>query len=898
MTDRLYRALLLLYPVAFRERFGAEMFELFCTRRQAARSRGTVATARFWSGVAADVISSLWTQHRPDTLAPWTLLFAGAGPNIRDAARFLRRSPGVSLAIILLTAVTIGAASSVFTVVNAVLLRPLPFPHPERLVLVWEARPDRGVDRNLVSGHEFPVWEEQARAFERMAAMVFSGPVTLSGAGDPKALTAVRVSAGFFDVLNVRPAIGRAFLPQEDAPGAAQVAILSEHVWRERFGGDSTIVGRKIVLDDKPVEVVGVMAASFNYPTSVLGSRVDFWSPIAEPIRFYRGRHYLTVVARLKPDISISQAQDDMARVSGNLRTQFPELNHGHDARVVPLQGDLVRDTRASLLLLMGAVACLLLIGCSNIAGLLLARGLARQREVSVRLALGSTRVGVARQLLAESLMLSMCGAALGVIATFWVVGAIPALIPRDLLTIDRLEVDGMVLLFALAVAVATGLLFGIAPALQIRHVNLATVLHSGRTMIAGTHPRMRRGLVMGQVALTLVLALGAGLLTRGLLALQTIDLGYQTTGVLAVEVTLPSARYAKAAQQRQFFTDLAARASAIPGVTSIALANAVPLSGRFSGIALDVEGQPAPSPGQERNARYRIVSSDYFRTMKIPVLSGREFTDADARVAVPLLRWFPQQPEPEGSDRPQAAPAAVINATLARQIWPGTDPIGRRFKMLFSPWITVVGVVADTRNDSPGEPSRPEVYLHDLQEPQAGMSLLVRTANDPFTAAPLVRSAIWDLDRSLAITSMHSLDEIAAKTYGLPRLTSAVVGAFALVALGLMLAGIYGLMAFTTLQRLPELGLRVALGADRAQVLRLVVREGLAPGLAGIALGLVGAAVLVRFVQQGVFGIPAIDPLTWITVTTIVIASIVVACWWPARRAARVDPMIVLRGE
>jgi putative ABC transport system permease protein len=899
MTDRLYRALLHLYPATFRERFGDEMSELFRVRRHAARRRGVVATIWFWVSVASDVLSSLWTQHRPDALAPWTLMFAGAGPDVRDAARFLRRSPGVSIAIVLLTAVTIGAASSVFSVVNAVLLRPLPFPNSERLVLVWEARPERGTYRNVVSGHEFPVWEEQTRAFARMAAMWFSGPVTLSGAGDPKSLTSVRVSAGFFEVMDVRPALGRGFAPQEDTPGRGQVVVLSERLWRERFGGDRTIVGRKILLDDKPFEVIGVMPGSFTYPTSAIGSPVDIWSPIAEPIRFYRGRHYLTVVARLKPEVTLAQAQDDMSRIAGDLRKQFPDLNHDHDAHVVPLQGDLVRDTRASLLLLMGAVFCLLLIGCSNIAGLLLARGLARQREVSIRMALGSSRLGVARQLLAESLLLSIGGAALGIAFTFWTVRAMPSLIPPDLLAIDRIDVDATVLLFALAMAVATGLLFGIAPALQIRHVQLATVLQqAGRSMLASHHPRLRRGLVMGQVALTLVLALGAGLLTRGLLALQTVDLGYSTSGVLAVDLTLPGARYANAAQQRQFFAELTTRTAAIPGVTSVALINSVPLSGRFSGSSIDVEGQTVARADERPSARYRIVSTDYFKTMRIPVLSGRVFADSDARIAVPLIRWFPQQPQPQGFDRPQSPPVAVINATMARQVWPGADPIGRRFRMILSPWITVVGVVADTRNESPGEPAKPELYLHDLQEPQSGMSVLVRTASDPFAAAPLIRSAVSDLDRNLAITSMQSLDEIAAKTYGLPRLTSSVAGTFALVALGLMLAGIYGLMAFTTAQRLPELGLRVALGADRAQVLRLVVREGLAPGLGGIVLGLLGAVALLRFVQQGVFGVPAIDPLTWITVTTIVIGSIVIACWWPARRAARVDPVIVLRGD
>jgi predicted permease len=895
---RLYRALLHLYPVQFRQRFGDEMTELFCMRHATAVSRGTLRRIVFLARAAIDLLTSVWREHGLGAPSPRHLM-TGTAISVRDAARFLHRSPGMSVTIVLLMALTIGAASSVFSVVNAVLIKPLPYADPQQLVIIWETRPERNVERNGVSGHEFPAWEEQSRAFARMAAISWWVPVTLTGAGDPKSLVGARVTSGFFDVMGVAPRIGRTFVPAEDVPGHGQLAILSERLWRERFSSDVNVIGRKVLFDDRPFEVVGVMPATFSFPPAVLGSRVDFWSPIAEPIRSYRGRHYLSVVARMKPGVSLAEAQADIERVAHNLRAEFPQLNYGHSARVVPLQRELARTSRASLMFLFGAVLCLLLIGCSNIAGLLLARGLTRQRELGVRLALGSTRLGVARQLLVESVLLAFCGAVIGIAAANWIADAIPRVVPRGVLLLDRVTVDTTVLAFALMTSVATGLLFGMAPALQVRRVNLAAAMQqSARTLIGGGHPRLRRALVAGQVALTVVLAIGAGLMARGLLALQSVDLGYSTAGTLAVDLALPGARYPAAVQQRQFFSDLLARAATAPGVVSAALTNAIPLDGKMAGMSIDIEGQPPQRPDQERSARYRIVSADFFRTLGIPVVEGRVFAASDARIAVPLLRWYPQQPQPEGFEQPQPPPVAVVNQTMARQCWPGMSPVGRRFKMLFSPWITVVGIVADSHNDSAREPARPEVYLHDLQEPQATMSVLVKTAGDPLAFAPVLRSAIWDLDRNLAISATRTMDDIVDETFGLSRLTSSLAGTFAALAVGLMLAGIYGLMAFTAAQRLPELGLRVALGADRRQVRDLVVRQGLTPAILGVAVGLMGAAALVRIVQADIFDIPPVDPVTWIGVTIALIVAIVIACWWPARRAARVDPVIVLRSQ
>jgi predicted permease len=641
------------------------------------------------------------------------------------------------------------------------------------------------------------------------------------------------------------------------------------------------------------------MGRTFAFPPGPSAVTPDFWIPIAEPIHLYRGRHYLFVVARLRPGVTRERAQADMTRVAEELTLELPELNRGHGARVVELQGDLVRDARPALLLLLGGVTCLVLIGCSNVAGLLLARGLERRQDIGVRLAIGASRLDIARQLLAEGGLLAIAGSALGLATSYWVTRLIPSMVPHDVLALDDLRIDTTVLLFALTMTMVTALLCGVAPIVQFRRLDISAVLQPGaRTLASAGHPRLRRMLVVAEVALTLVLGLAAGLMIRGLLTLEAVDPGFPTGRLLSVSLALPGARYPSAPAQRQFFADTLVRASALPGVTSVAATNAVPLSGDYSGIAIAIEGRQSPPPGQEDAARFRVVSTGFFRTMGIPILAGRSFAASDARRAVPIIRWFAQQPKPEGFDAPQAVPVGVVNSAMAREYWPGRDPIGRRFSVLFSPWITVVGVAEDTRNTALKEPPVPEFYLSDLQEPQSAMSLLVRTTGNPVDVLAPLRSSIWQLDADLAITSARTMDDFVNSALGLPRLTSSLLGAFALLALALMTAGIYGLMAFTTSQRLPEIGVRLALGADSATILRMVVGQGLALALAGMLLGLVSAAALVRIVERELFGAPVADPWTWIGVLAILLLAVFAACWYPARRASRVDPVITLRSS
>jgi len=895
--DRLFCWLVTLYPLEFRERFGTEMIELFRSRRR--RAPGAIARARLTARMAVDASRSIARERRLLRLsvqrdrATFMSTLADDG---RAAARFLRRAPGLAAAIVTLMALAIGATTVVFGIVNAVLLTPPPFGEPDRIVMLWEHRADTS-DHNPVSGHEFPEWEQRAHTFERMAAIAWAPGVNMTGAGEPVSLLSARVTSGFFDVMGVPPELGRGFRPAEDVPGQGDVVVLSDRLWRERFGADPNVLNRAIALNDRAFTIVGVMPATFTFPVAVTSQPPDIWTPIAEPIHTYRGRHFLAVVARINRGVAIETARADLAAVANQLEAELGDLNKGHRTNVVPLAGDLVRDSRSALLLLFGGVGCLLLIGCTNVAGLLVARGIARRREFSLHLALGATRSRVIRRLLLESLLLAVAGGALGVALAIWLMRLVPALLPSGVLPITEIAPDARVLAFALGASVLTGLLFGLAPALQLRHFGLSDVLkRGGRTMAGDAGPRLRRALVAGQIALAVILVLGAALMMRGLVALHRVDPGFRTDGILSVNIVLPAARYRDASNQRRFFSEFQTRVAALPGVTSVGGVNSVPLSGTFSGISIDVEGRPAPKAGQDDTARYRVVSPGYFKTMAIPIVEGRAFTESDARRALPLIRWWEGQPLPREFDAPQPMPVAVVNQTLARAMWANQSPIGRRFKVLFSPWITVVGVAADTRNDSLRDRSSPEFYLADSQEPQLDFNLMARTAGAPMDLSPAVRSIVRELDPGLPIRAMGAMDDIVGRTFAMPRFLSALLGLFGGMALLLMAAGVYGLIVFTVSQRMPEMGVRVALGAGRRQVFRLILRDGLLLAVTGVLIGAGSAALLGQVVGSEVFGLRAALPSTLAAVLIVILAVVVAACWLPARRAAQVDPAIVLR--
>ena len=897
VSDRLYRAALRLYPRAFRARFEDELVDYFAARRERAARSGRLAAVRFWLALLLDLPVSAAREWRAVPRAhPGTrrALFADVG----QAWRVLRRSPALSLAVIALVALTVGATTTMFSVTNAVLLRPLPYANPDRLVAIWERRPEPGVDRHTVGAHEFPIWAERATTFTAMAAYTFSGSaVHLSGSGDPAELYAARVTGRFFDVMGVAPLIGRAIGPDDDVPERGDVAVLGHRLWQERFSADPAVLGRSMLLNDRPFRVVGVMPPLFRFPERRPGEAPDLWLAIAEPIHLYRGRHYLFSVARLADGVTLEQANAELASIAGAIAAELPAFSTGHSARAWGLGEDRSAPARPWLLLLLGAAGCLALLGCANVAGLLVARAEGRRREARIRLALGASRGALARQLLAESLLLAVAGGIAGTVLAIFAARAIPALVPADLWTLDRIPIDGAVLGFSLALSIATGLLFGIAPVMATSRAARSGGLRvDGRGVIGTPRTRLRHTLVVAQIGLAVTLTVAAGLLARSLATLWAVDPAYRTADVLSVSVSLPPSRYADPARVRQFYDELRRRAGALPGVQHAVTVNHAPLDGSYDAIAYAAEGQPPAPPGEERQVRYRVVSPGYFDALGIPVLEGRAFTAAEARRALPLIRWYPQQPESPFATAPQPAPVAVVNETTARTVWPD-GAVGRRFRLLHSPWITVIGVVADSRGDSLVAGLRPEAYLVDSQEPAASMNLLV-AAEHPERYEPDLRRIVSALDPALPIGRTTTLEKLLEARSGTPRFTSSLVGGFAVLAVVLMVSGIYGLLAFLASARASEMGVRLALGATRTAVASLLLRQALRLAVAGAALGIVASLFVAPWLSTMLFGVEPTDPMTLAVVAALILVVAAAAAALPARRAARVDPVVALRAE
>jgi len=873
------------------------MQDFFSARRTAARARGLAAKLTFVARAVADLVTAAWHERwrRPLVTAPSRpSLLTGLRDDLRTATRRVRRAPGLTLGVIGLLALTIGSATVVFSVVNAALLRSLPFEQPDRIMMIWETRANSR--ENNVGAHEYPVWARQNKTFADLAAIIYDEGIHLTGAGEPAALLGVRVSESFFRVMGVQPSLGRSFTKDEDQPGHGQVVVISDRLWRERFASATSALDRDVLLNGTPYRVVGVMPASFAFPPAGPGMPPDLWSPIAENIEQQAGRHHLFVVGRLKDGTSIAQAQADMSLVAAAIAKAFPQFSAGHGVSVQSLQEHMGDNVRASLLLLLGAVGCLLLIGCTNVASLLLARGLLRRREIGLELALGATRWRVARQLFAESVVMSAAGGALGLALASWLAHLVPALIPPDALNVDAIVVDRTVLAFAAAISIFTGLLFGVAPVIQLRRVGPAdTLKRGGRSLFGGEHTRLRRALVSVQIALAVLLVLGASLMARALVALHDVDPGFVTSGTLSVDLTLRGPRYegqGSAVKQRAFFDAVESQAAAIPGVASAGAIDNLPLSGHASGMGIAIEGHPGDAVAQ-----YRVVSPGFFKTMGIRLVEGREFASTDARLAVPLIRWWPEQPLPARFNEPQAQPVAVINESMARAFWPD-GALGRRFTVIASPPITVVGVIADTHTVTLRAGTGPEFYLTSAQEPQSSMSVVVRAMVPPLGLVPAVRGVIAHLDPALPIVRVTTMDVMVDKMLGGPRFTSTLLGVFAGLALVLMIVGVYGLLKFTTSQRLPEMGVRIALGAGRRDIHRLIFLDAFGMTAVGVAIGVAAALALGRYISDQLFGVTPTDTLTLLTVPAVVTAVVALACWRPARRAARIDPVVVLRQD
>jgi putative ABC transport system permease protein len=804
--------------------------------------------------------------------------------DLRYGARVLRKSPGFTAVAVAALALGIGANTAIFSVVDNVLLRPLGYAEPSRLVALWEEGKTRGFrgQTELAPANYFDL-REQARAFERVAA--FSPhSLNLTGAGEPERLEGQRVSADLFPLLGVRPARGRWFLPEEDAFGADRAVVFSHSLWVRRFGADPALVGRTVALDGVPHTVVGVMPPHFHFP-----GREEFWVPMAMHPEEAAGRgdHYLRAVGRLREGVSSEAAGDEVRAFAERLARQYPETNGGLGMVVVPLHEEFVGGARPALLILLGAVGLVLLIACANVANLLLARAAARRREVAVRAALGAGRLRLVRQMLTESLLLATLGGAAGLLLAVWSVDLLSALVPPEVAAAGRQPLDARVLLFTLAVSLVTGVVFGLAPALQSSNPRLSEALkEAGRYTGSGAgRGRARGALVVCEVAVALMLVVGAGLLLKGFWRLRAVEPGFRAEGVLTMKVILPAAKYAKPEQRRAFYDETLRRVAALPGVESAAMISFLPLTFRGMYFTFTAEGRPPATAAERPNAVYRVVSPDYFRAMGVPVLRGRAFA---------------------ASDTAEAPAVMVVSRAMAERHWPGEDPIGRRLKVgppdSRNPWATVVGVVGDVRHGALSNELEPEMYAPYAQETRgftAPRDLVVRTsAGDPLSLAAAVREAVWSVDKDQPVSGARTLEQVLGESVARQRLYLLLLGAFAGLALVLAAVGVYGVMSYAVAQRTHEIGVRVALGAGRADILRLVVGQGMLLGLAGVGVGLAGAFALTRVMSSLLYGVTATDPAVYASVALLITLVALLACYVPARRAMKVDPMEALRYE
>ncbi len=791
--------------------------------------------------------------------------------DLRYGTRMLAKSPAWAAVAVLSLALGIGANTVIFSVLDATLLRPLPWPEPDRLVRLWESNAQRGWPRFSASGPNFVDWEARSRTFDRLAAWQ-GRSFNLSAPGGAERVGGGAASAGLFDLLGAHPALGRAFLPEEDRAGGGGVVVLGHDLWMNRLGGDPGLVGRAITLDGASHTVVGVLPAGFPW----IGAS-DAIVPLGAEIDPRRGHHILSVFGRLRRGVEIAAAQVEMETISRALAQEHPDSNDGWSVATASFDDWILGpDSRRALLVMAAAVGAVLLIACANVAALLLARAADRGREIAVRAALGAGRGRLLRQLLTESVLLSAMGGALGLALAVWGVGLVRATGPATLARLDEARVDLRVMLFTAGVSMLTGILFGLAPALQASQVRPGESLGEAGRGAVGRPRRWHAALVAGEVALSIVLLVGAGLLARSLWRLGGVDPGFSADGLVTMQIHVPPPRYGTPAQYADLFQRLLARIGAQPGVQAAAAGTIVPFGGGNTAIEVHVEGRPADTDGSAPSADWRMVTPDYFGVLEVPVRSGRVFTDADAAGTPEVL---------------------VVNETMARRYWPGADPLGRRIRVSGSDsWVTVVGIVGDTRNLGLDSEPRPTMYIPAYQYRWSPLSLLVRASTEPGQLLGAIRAEARALDPELPVSDIRALSEMIGGSIGPRRFNAALLAGFAAAALALAATGLYGVLTFSVSRRTREIGVRMALGARARDVTRLIVGEGLRPVAAGAAIGMAAALLLARLIESLLFGVGTGDPLTFAAVPLVLGAACLAACWLPARRAARVDPMVALR--
>ena len=801
--------------------------------------------------------------------------------DVRYGVRMLVRNPGFTIVSVIALALGIGANVAIFSVVNGVLLSPLPFKEPDRLMMIRETKLPQFPEFSVASGN-FLDWKKQNTVFERLVAFRGSS-LNLIGTGDPERLIGLKVTEGFFAMLGAQPQLGRDFLVEEDQPGRNNVVVISHGLWQRRFGGDSKILNQAITLSGQSYTVIGVMPDTFRFGG---GAEVtELWTPMAFTAQEAQnhGGHYVAAIGKLRPGVTLDQASSEMSTIAGRLAAQYPGANTGWDVKIIPLLEYSVRTIKPALLVLLVAVAFVLLIACANVANLLLARAAGRQREIATRTALGAGRWRIVRQLLTESMLLALAGGVVGLLLAKWGTDLLLTLAPSDLPRMSNVSVDGRALAFTVVITFLTALIFGLVPALQASKPNLnETMKDAGRGSTEGGRRKfIRSTLVVLEVASALVLLVGAGLLIKSFWRLQKVDPGFNPDNALTAWVSLPKTKYPEDSQKVLFFQQLIERVNALPGVQAAGAAHVVPMTGDDYVLGFEVDGRPPLPPGSSQSTNYYTVTPDYFKAMGIPLRRGRVFTERDTE------------------DSP---PVAVVNETMVQKIFPNEDPIGKRITFddrdKNPEWFEIVGIVGDVKQYGLDQPTTMQTYEPYTQQPPSSMMLVVRSAGDPTNLSAVIRSEVLKLDKEQPTTYIKTLNEYFAISVAQQRFSVVLLGVFAAVALVLAAVGIYGVLSYAVTQRTHEIGIRMALGAGRRDVFRLVVGRGMLLSVIGVASGLVAAFALTRLMASLLFGVTATDAVTFASVAGVLLVVALLACYIPARRATRVDPLVALRYE
>jgi putative ABC transport system permease protein len=811
--------------------------------------------------------------------------------DIRYSLRALKRTPAFTAASVIVLALGIGASTSIFTVVNAVLLRPLPYPESDRLVMLWETNP-----RFQIAGDALPVtpgsfmdWREENSSFEQVAAFG-SSQLNLSGGGEPERVACASVSANFFALMRVAPMLGRGFDDADEKPGAVRVAVISYALWQRRLAGAADAIGKSLTLDGETYSIAGVAPEGFQFPrarelpySTGVATNTDVWKPMTltdEFITRKRANHQLSVLARLKAGVTLEQARTDIKAIAARAEQDIPD-SKGIGVKLVPLAEQVIGNVRTGLLVLAGAIGLVMLIACANVANLMLARAAARTKEIAIRSALGASRFRIIRQLATEAMLVGLASGLAGFVLSLWGVKSLVTLGGSNLPRTNEIAVDFRVVAVTFGMALLSSVLFGLLPAIGASKVNLSKSLKQAATQGTFHRNRLRGALVVAEIAISLVLLIGSGLMIRSLARVLAVDPGFKPDQTLTLRLALAGSKYPNASQQIAFFQDVNRRVAAIPGMQSAGLISSAPLGGGLYAGGFSIESQPATPEAQDQTADRRMVSPEYFKALGIPLIEGRAFDDRDDQ---------------------NSAGVAIVSESLARRFLPNEDAIGKRIKLggrdSTRPWLSIVGICGDVRDTVLESDARPCVYVPYPQFAVSSMTLVARTAVDPKTLVTAIREEVWAVDKDQPITDVKTMSAYVSDSVAPRRSNAILLGAFAAVALVLASVGVYGVIAYSVTQRVREIGIRIALGAESGDVIKLIVGRGLALVTAGVVIGLAGALALTRVMSSLLYGVRATDPITFALVTLLLIGVAVLASYIPARRAARVDPMVALRNE